>query len=67
MKTAILIILLNTSYGGQSVAYTSEPMPVAECDAMQRQLWAIPFETVRTDDDGAWPAVDAACVMEWNR
>lgn len=65
MKTLVLLLLLNNPDGSQEIVSRSLPMVAAECDALQRAVWAMP-ETVNPvqfmDEDGPAQRFDAACV-----
>ena len=65
MKTLVLLLLLNNPDGTQETVARSLPMVAAECDALQRAVWAMPESTNPVqfvDENGPAQRLDAACV-----
>lgn len=61
MKSLVVFLLLHNAPDSQSVVYESAPMPMEQCDPMQRAVWAADWPAVATPYE-VMPAVDAACV-----
>lgn len=65
MKTLVLLLLLNNPDGSQEVVSRSVPMVAAECDTLQRAVWAMPESANPVqfiDENGPAQRLDAACV-----
>lgn len=65
MKTAALILAFwaNSPDGAQHDLLRIS-MPSRACLALQAAIWRVPFETIGTDELGAIPSYDAACIPE---
>lgn len=63
MKALVVFMLLHNTPTGQDVTWQSLPMPLSQCDAMQKSVWSQPVPTVNDSVTGeALPVIDAACV-----
>lgn len=62
MKTLILLLIINLPNGESQEIAVARGLDRPTCDAMAKSVWDAGSPVAYYDDQGAVPALDAACV-----